>query len=110
MARRTAFGDSNPSLFNFECYGWCATRGTREFIEEHKFLEMRPNLTRHPCTQGAIHTMSECPNTPKDMAHELRVGVIHCRKQESYYGMSKSKAKDLMQEVCSVLFLLLHLS
>ena len=75
-----------------------------------RFLKVRPNLMRHPCTQGAVHTMSECPNTPKNMAHELRVGFILCRKQESYCGMSKSKAKDLMQEVCNVLFLLLHLS
>jgi hypothetical protein len=59
------------------------------------------NVMAGALQEGAIHTMSECPNTPKDMAHELRVGFILCRKQESYYGMSKSKAKDLMQEFFS---------
>jgi uncharacterized protein CbrC (UPF0167 family) len=54
-----------------------------------------------PFMQGAIHTLCAARPTPKAIQEGWRVGFIYCRKQESYAGLSKSKANDLMQEVCS---------
>ena len=51
--------------------------------------------------QGAIHTLCAARPTPKAIQEGWRVGFIYCRKQESYSGLSKSKANDLMQEVCA---------
>jgi len=48
--------------------------------------------------EGAIHTIKMMGPTQYGLKQGWRVGFIWCHKQECISGMSKTEAKDLMQE------------